>query len=665
MRHHHDFALGPGFARMMTAGGAGLAGSAHLFALPGLLGVGADILASQLLLGFGFDPVISHIAGFLLSTAIYYFLGSRLPSVATAVSSEPYRLRHMRFFAVCLLALFLRGGVLSLATEVWNWPPAAAMLIAITASAAVMFLGSVFYAFPSAMPASRRMRWAMAVLGIVLYAFALRFAFLGSVELIPEEAYYWNYAQHLDIGYLDHPPMVAWLIWLTTGPLGDTELGVRLGAFLCWAVTAFFSFRLTQNLYGTIAAFTAVLLVAVLPFTFGIGMLMTPDAPLTAAWSAALYFLERALLAGRRSAWWYAGICVGLGLLSKYTIALLGPATILFSLLDSRSRAWFRKSPPYFAILIAAALFAPVVVWNSRHNWASFLFQGPHRLHAPLEFSLFSMLGEILLFLTPVGLGVVVMALFRSARIWYRGRDIPMDRRSLFTAAFTLAPLSVFLVFSLFHAVKLNWTGPVFLAVLPLLAADLTARLLTARKQPGRLSRTWEPTVVILLAVYGAGLHFMALGFPGIPYSSNLRHLPVAWKEFGEEAELIGEEIESRSGIQLLRVGLDKQFLSSELAFYDRIDRDGAMTTAGRGLFGDDSLMYDYWYSASRQGGRTILIIALDAGLLSSAAIEDRFARMDPVHGRFVYKKGKRAGRFYYRVGYGYRPGSGSSGGPG
>ena len=44
-------------------------------------------------------------------------------------------------------------------------------------------------------------------------------------NLYPEEAYYWNYAQHLDLGYLDHPPMVAWLIHLGTTVFGNTERG--------------------------------------------------------------------------------------------------------------------------------------------------------------------------------------------------------------------------------------------------------------------------------------------------------------------------------------------------------------------------------------------------------------------------------------------------------
>ena len=67
---------------------------------------------------------------------------------------------------------------------------------------------------------------------------------------MPEEAYYWNYAQHLDIGYLDHPPMVGWLIAAGTAVFGDTEFGVRIGALCCGAVAGFFTYRLTREMFG-------------------------------------------------------------------------------------------------------------------------------------------------------------------------------------------------------------------------------------------------------------------------------------------------------------------------------------------------------------------------------------------------------------------------------
>src|SRR5688572_8004653 len=58
-------------------------------------------------------------------------------------------------------------------------------------------------------------------------ALVLRLVAMSVVPLIPEEAYYWMYAQHPQLSYFDHPPMVAWAIWLGTAILGDTELGVR------------------------------------------------------------------------------------------------------------------------------------------------------------------------------------------------------------------------------------------------------------------------------------------------------------------------------------------------------------------------------------------------------------------------------------------------------
>src|ERR1700750_1439692 len=112
-------------------------------------------------------------------------------------------------------------------------------------------------------------------MGLVVVAFLLRLIYDGHVELFPEEAYYWNYAQHLDIGYLDHPPMVAWLIHLGTACCGQSEFGVRIFALLCALVTRAFTFRLASRLHGVRAGLTAVLLVQLLPFFFMTGWIMT------------------------------------------------------------------------------------------------------------------------------------------------------------------------------------------------------------------------------------------------------------------------------------------------------------------------------------------------------------------------------------------------------
>jgi 4-amino-4-deoxy-L-arabinose transferase-like glycosyltransferase len=60
----------------------------------------------------------------------------------------------------------------------------------------------------------------------------LRAAVAATTELSDDEAYYRLWALAPAMSYLDHPPMVAWLIAAGQAVLGDTPLGVRLAAVL-------------------------------------------------------------------------------------------------------------------------------------------------------------------------------------------------------------------------------------------------------------------------------------------------------------------------------------------------------------------------------------------------------------------------------------------------
>ena len=321
-----------------------------------------DVSLFHLCLSSGLDLSVAQMVSFAVAVAVIYFLKAR-PAFAQAVEHQQRQVDWLpwQFSLVGLLILFFRGGVLSLLVRSWGWLPQAAIFPAaavgvMTMVGAVAFLIRLWEAADEP-----ELRWRMLTIGIVSYLFALRLIYLGQAELLPEEAYYWNYSQHLDIGYLDHPPMVAWLIWLGTTLFGQNEFGVRIGAFGCWMVTSWFVYRMTSNLFDKSSALVAVLLAQVLPFFFSVGFLMTPDAPLVACWSGALYFAVGALIGEHRHAWWGVGICFGLGMISKYSIGVLVPAMLLFLLLDSRSRRWFLRWEPYAAALVAALIFSPVI----------------------------------------------------------------------------------------------------------------------------------------------------------------------------------------------------------------------------------------------------------------------------------------------------------------
>ena len=383
-----------------STGGATCAGFQHLtLLLVNLLAVLVDAAISHLLFYTGFGLGAAHNGGFLGLIAINLLSCARWRSgwLKGETSGENVS-RWVAFLAASALIFFLRGGILACLVELRGWSAQAGSLAAIATAGVFVYLSSAFILHSPHPVRFRAMmsHWALPF-GVVAYVLALRLLYLGLPELLQEEAYYWNYAKHLDIGYLDHPPMVAWTIWVSTRLLGDSEFAVRIGAFVWWFVAAGFSFALTKSFFDRSAALFALLLLSIAPFFFMSGFVMTPDAPLTAFWSGALYFLSRALIDERRQAWWGAGVCIGLGMLSKYTIVLLWPATLMFLLVNRRLRSTLSRPEPYLAVLIAGLLFAPVILWNANHEWVSFAFQGPRRVQEPFQFSTHKLLLEMLL----------------------------------------------------------------------------------------------------------------------------------------------------------------------------------------------------------------------------------------------------------------------------
>ena len=303
----------------------------------------------------------------------------------------------------------------------------------------------------------------------------------------------------MDLSFYDHPPLVAWLIWLGTAVAGDTEFGVRIGAFLCGLITMGFLYALAQNLYDKSTAIRTALLLAILPFTFATGFLMTTDAPVMAAWAATLYYMERALVANRSSAWLGMGIAFGLGILSKYTLGLLGIAALLFAIVDPVARRWLIRPHPYLAALLALLLFSPVIIWNLEHHWSSIVFQSSRvRGVGDDLFSLHLMLVDLLVLLSPVGLVAALWALL--PKNLPNGSEMA-HRRTLFVCIFTGVPLIIFIVLSMFDSLRFHWTAPLWLAIVPAMAW-IMGQAVNPRSMAGRIQAAWKPTITISIVFY-------------------------------------------------------------------------------------------------------------------------------------------------------------------
>src|SRR5262249_29583698 len=89
-----------------------------------------------------------------------------------------------------------------------------------------------------------RWRWRLLAASLILGAAALPIVYLISdcpLDLVPDEAHYWDWSRHLDWSYYSKGPLVAWLIRGScelAGPwservIGNQMLAVRLPAVLC------------------------------------------------------------------------------------------------------------------------------------------------------------------------------------------------------------------------------------------------------------------------------------------------------------------------------------------------------------------------------------------------------------------------------------------------
>jgi 4-amino-4-deoxy-L-arabinose transferase-like glycosyltransferase len=78
------------------------------------------------------------------------------------------------------------------------------------------------------------------LLGLVIATLAVYRLWIMATSpynLFADESYYYGWAQNLTFGYYSKPPMIAWLIALTTGVCGEGQTCMKLGALWAYPFT--------------------------------------------------------------------------------------------------------------------------------------------------------------------------------------------------------------------------------------------------------------------------------------------------------------------------------------------------------------------------------------------------------------------------------------------
>jgi dolichol-phosphate mannosyltransferase len=153
------------------------------------------------------------------------------------------------------------------------------------------------------------------------------------------------------------------------------------------------------------------------------------------------------------------------------------------------------------------------------------------------------------------------------------------------------------------------------------------------------------------LLIFGAGLHYLALGLPGVGYGKHTELIPVGWRELSLRISDAAGRIRAETGREPLLVGMDRYAIASELAFYT----NPALETSSAHLFGGMGLMYERWTPPELQEGRTLLLVAWDPKDLAGRDVESHAERLGPIEDDVLLRGGRVIRHYYHRVAYNYR----------
>jgi len=265
--------------------------------------------------------------------------------------------------------------------------------------------------------------------------------------ILQDEALYWNFAQHLDWGYFDHPPMVALLVKIG-GLFFSKTLGVRLMTVLLMGVLVkiiwnFIPLHQRKNKHAPLLYFGILFSI---PACNVYSFVTTPDVPLL--FFSGLYLLAFLKFTKKNNTkhLLFLGIAAALLLYSKYHGALVIFLTVLChpKLLKKRST--------YLAGLVALLLLLPHLYWQYKHDFISVQYHLFERSKVGFESS--NVLGAFFGFVGILNPGFVIL-LATSLR---KNRRIYKKDFSLMFRLF-IGYLTFFLLYSFRSRPEAHWVA--------------------------------------------------------------------------------------------------------------------------------------------------------------------------------------------------------------
>jgi len=370
-----------------------------------------------------------------------------------------------------------------------------------------------------------------------------------------DEFDYMSCGDHLQWGYVDQPPLIPFLVHISRAILGDSLRAIRFMPALSTSLLVVQAAAIARELGGRrYAVLLTAICVALAPQYLSNGGLLGTNVLEPTLWMGCAYFLIVAISRKDPRYWIWFGVCAGLGLEEKYTIAVFGFAIVVGLLVTEQRRAFLSKWF-WLAGLIAFLIFLPNLLWNMHYDWPflqlmrAIRAEGRDVVHGPLDFFFQQML-EVNPTAAPIWLAGLFALFFWPKLRAYRALGW----------SYMVSYIVIFL-----QNGKNYYLAPIY----PMLFAAGAIRLEAAldRSESGGSRRQWvKPAVATAIVVSGLYLlpitvpvlspdHFLAyaktlpLKLPVNEYSHARAPLPqwysdqFGWKEIADETVMAWKRI--------------------------------------------------------------------------------------------------------------------------
>jgi 4-amino-4-deoxy-L-arabinose transferase-like glycosyltransferase len=196
-----------------------------------------------------------------------------------------------------------------------------------------------------------------------------------------DELYYLASARHLQLGYVDYPPITPLIARLVQVVAPESVAALRFTSILAGAVVVVLAALIARELGGgRLAQAAAALAVALSPMFLAGNFIFETVSFDQLAWALLLWLAAR-LLAGRDPRLWLlAGLVLGIGLETKYTVAGLA-VPLAAGLLLTPARRHLTTPWPWLGAALALVLLLPNLWWQAGHGWDSVQYVLSHRGH--------------------------------------------------------------------------------------------------------------------------------------------------------------------------------------------------------------------------------------------------------------------------------------------